>query len=342
MALLPAAFARLRQARRSCRSLAPSSVLAHPRFPPVSPAVRAVEDTASFHAVDRHRSLLRQAASAPSAAAHSSLSTSLADAGSVSSALFVSSRARRYSAAPSALFSPCRSSSSSAAPPQPGAPPPSAKRDFGTPEPKPQEPPAETSDREAKLTFWIERLREDRDKGAVYMLKDILERPEPARGAAVAASSPLKKPQPEAGSAEAPLSSEGKQREEKEILAQLEDLVSSHAQMTAQVGELVSYRHQTRREGRKELMALGFTGFATAFAAAIHPFFFIGTLIGMRSLLKARAPERDREAGARRLQEIQDSMRTQERQIFALSERLLELEGIDVRANRDATPQNPQ
>ncbi|KFH02616.1 putative transmembrane protein, partial [Toxoplasma gondii MAS] len=38
---------------------------------------------------------------------------------------------------------------------------------------------------------------------------------------------------------------------------------------------LLSYRHQTRREGRKELLALGFTGFSTAFAAAIHPFFFL-------------------------------------------------------------------
>ncbi|KFH02601.1 hypothetical protein TGMAS_250900C, partial [Toxoplasma gondii MAS] len=51
-----------------------------------------------------------------------------------------------------------------------------------------------------------------------------------------------------------------------------------------------------------------------------------GTLIGLRSILKARAPELDREAGARRLQEIKDSLRTQEKQLFRLSETLLELE----------------
>ncbi|CBZ56218.1 conserved hypothetical protein [Neospora caninum Liverpool] len=220
---------------------------------------------------------------------------------------------------------------------QPGAPAsagsPSAevstKADPVPAEPRVEETLEETGDPTQQLEFWVTRLRADKDSGALYMLRDILKKPEKVgRPATSASASPSlgersdKAPSQDASHASClPLETE-------DILDQLQDLLRAHGEMTAEVGELLSYRHQTRREGRQELLALGFTGFSTAFAAAIHPFFFLGTLIGMRSLLKARAPELDREAGARRLQEIRDSLQTQEKQIFKLSEMLLELEGV--------------
>ncbi|KFG99834.1 putative transmembrane protein [Toxoplasma gondii VAND] len=182
----------------------------------------------------------------------------------------------------------------------------------------------ETESRAHQLQFWVSRLREEKDTGAIYMLREILRKPKKATSSAP--SPRLDKRLERTGTQEEKPVSAARPPETEDILDQMEDLLRSHGEMTAEVGELLSYRHQTRREGRKELLALGFTGFSTAFAAAIHPFFFLGTLIGLRSILKARAPELDREAGARRLQEIKDSLRTQEKQLFRLSETLLELE----------------
>ncbi|KFH02623.1 hypothetical protein TGMAS_250900A, partial [Toxoplasma gondii MAS] len=93
----------------------------------------------------------------------------------------------------------------------------------------------ETESRAHQLQFWVSRLREEKDTGAIYMLREILRKPKKATSSAP--SPRLDKRLERTGTQEEKPVSAARPPETEDILDQMEDLLRSHGEMTAEVGE---------------------------------------------------------------------------------------------------------